>query len=124
MTLAKLVSAKKWEEVDVEIDGEKISFVVFPWDDVKAREEDGSENVWEYFIGFDGPVFDKVESGEWTPFGAGNMYAGALKYDGGFQESGHRGMLFSTKDGKVVYYDHNDSDAGPSELSVTVADLG
>ncbi|MDX2091280.1 MAG: DUF4215 domain-containing protein [Kofleriaceae bacterium] len=50
-------------------------------------------NVWEYFIGFDGLAFEKVESGEWTPCGAGNMYASTLKYDGGFQESGHQGML-------------------------------
>jgi hypothetical protein len=123
MTLDELIAAKKWEEVQVVVGGSPIDFVVFPWREVKEREEDGQSNVWEYFIGFDGPVFDKVESGEWIPFGAGNMYAGALKYDGGFQEMGHKGLLLADADGKLVYYDHN-SDEGPVVLDGTVGDLG
>jgi hypothetical protein len=123
MGLSDLVSKREWEEVSVVVDGDSIDFVVFSWSKVREREEDGSTNVWEYFIGFDGPVFDKVESGEWTPFGAGNMYAGALKSDGGFQESGHRGMLFADASGGVVYYDHNAGD-DPVVLPTRVADLG
>ena len=122
MKLGEFVAARKWDEVTVQIGSTKIDFVVFPWEEVKAREEDGSTNVWEYFIGFDGPAFEKVEAGEWVPFGAGNMYAGALKSDGGFQESGHRGMLFADAGGRLAFYDHNLGDA-PTLLDVTLADL-
>lgn len=123
MKLDELVAARKWDEVTVEVRGAKIDFVVFPWEEVKAREEDGSTHVWEYFIGFEGTAFEKVEAGEWVPFGAGNMFAGALKSDGGFQESGHRGMLFADPQGRLVYYNHN-MGGEPTLLSATLSDLG
>ena len=106
-----------------QVGGKTIDFVIFPWNEVKEREEDGQTNIWEYFIGFDGPAFEKVESGEWTPLGAGNMDAGALKYDGGFQESGHRGMLFANEGGDLFFYDHN-SGREPVALKTRLSELG
>jgi hypothetical protein len=123
MSLATLVKKKQWKEIEVDIDGEKRSFAVFPWAEVKEREQDGAENVWEYFIGFDGPVYDKVDSGEWTPFGAGEMDPGALEGDGGFQEMSHRGMLFAAGNGAVFFYDHNDAEAGAKPLKVKIDEL-
>jgi hypothetical protein len=123
MDISDFVARRKWQEVNVSVGEDGVDFVVFPWDEVKAREDDGGSNVWEYFIGFDGPVFDKVNTGEWTPLGAGNMSASALKYDGGFQESGHRGMLFADRSGGLHFYDHND-EGEPVSLSVGLAELG
>lgn len=120
MTLDELVEQHVWGELKVEIDGAVIDFVVFPWNEVEEREDDGGSNVWEYFIGWDGDVHDAVKRGEYVPFGAGNMYAGALKYDGGFQEMGHRGMLFADANGSVIYYDHNEG--GPAKVVATSLD--
>jgi hypothetical protein len=95
MNIEEFVSKNIWQECNVEIDGETISFVIFDWNEVKTREEDGQSNIYEYFIGWETEAYEKVSSGDWIPFGAGNMYAGALKYDGGFQEFGNAGMLFA-----------------------------
>jgi hypothetical protein len=95
MDLEAFVSKNLWKECNVEIEGQAISFVIFDWNEVKEREEDGGSNIYEYFIGWDTDAHKKVSSEEWIPFGAGNMYAGALKYDGGFQEMGNSGMLFA-----------------------------
>ena len=111
-----------WAEVKVDVGDDTIDFVIFPWADVKERQEDGQTNVWEYFIGFEGPAFEKVESGEWTPLGAGNMDPGALKSDGGFQESGHRGMLFANESGDLFFYDHN-SGREPLALKTHISEL-
>lgn len=95
MNIQEFVSKNLWQECSVEIEDETISFVIFDWNEVQTREEDGGSNIYDYFIGWDTKAYNKVSAGDWIPFGAGNMYAGALKYDGGFQESGNRGMLFA-----------------------------
>jgi|GEM_PF-5667496 len=123
MNPTDFVAAHEWQEVKVAVGNDEIDFVIFPWERVKAREDDGGSNVWEYFIGFDGAVFENVESGAWTPLGAGNMDAGALKYDGGFQESGHRGMLFVDAKGALHFYNHNFGGEAVS-LPLQLSDLG
>lgn len=127
MNVEDFVSANLWQECTVEIEGEAISFVIFDWNEVKTREEDGQSNIYEYFIGWDTEANQKVSSGDWIPFGAGNMYAGALKYDGGFQESGNAGILFadvsqSTSDPAIVWVGEN-GEGEPVALSETLSSL-
>jgi len=116
MKVAAFVKEHAYEEVTARVAGEAIAFVVFDWSEVKEREEDGGSNVWEYFIGEDTDAQQHVEAGRWIPLGAGGMYAGALKYDGGFQEMGHQGMIFadvsaSADDPPIVYFNVNGNDA-------------
>lgn len=114
--LADFVKKNEWKPVEVEVEigtkdkpkRHRVQFVIFDWKKVKKREED-SANIFNYFIGWKEPLGPLVEKGEVVPFGAGGMSATALKYDGGFQETGHLGMLFadlreSKTKPKVIYF--------------------
>ena len=95
MNVDKFIADNLWEELDIKINRKTTTFVVFDWNDIRTREEDGKTNIYEYFIGWDTQAYRKVMSNEWLPFGAGEMFAGALKYDGGFEELNNGGMLFA-----------------------------
>jgi hypothetical protein len=128
MTLDNFVAANLWNKVQVAVDGEPIDFVVFDWAKVKSRQNDGSVNVYEYFIGWNTVAYQEVLRGNWIPFGAGNMFAPALKYDGGFQEMTHRGMLFAdlstSSTSPAVIYFHLGSQQPPKVIAGSIDDLG
>ena len=55
-------------------------------------------------------IFDFVTQRKWE------------EVKGGFQEMGHRGMLFADENGRLFFYDHNQQDE-PVALSIGLTEL-